>query len=275
MPNTPEFEVEAAMIAGAALAEPRTVAGADYAVLPPGYTKADLESYHPAPRRIRTKMNAEQAVSFCEYFNRFKTPDSLLFASREQGVIAGGLDYHAANTGQTVAGPSWCSHWAFYKPQHSIEWKRWSGVDGQPMNQSALAQFLEENALDIREPASADVLEVCRSLQIKRKVAYESGMTLQNGNQAIQYIEQDDAKTKGDIEVPQKLVLGIPVYFGGDAWKVEVWLRYRLSEGKLGFILQIHRKEYLLEDAFKAVVGQIESLCSIKALYGKTEGINR
>lgn len=253
----------AALGAGLALAEPRGLPdGATYAVVPHCYKIERLTDPTELPAYVKQTVRAENFKSFAEYFNAFKTEDSRIFASRLGHNVIGVIDYHKPQ------GPARRNaHVVRYDAPLSLEWRRWTAIDGKLLEQEAFALFIEENVLDIREPASADVLEVSRDLAIKRKADFKQVQRLQSGVVDFSYVEQDEAHTSGKLEVPTEIVLGVPVYFGGDAWRVTCFLRYRLHEGRLLLGVQIHRREYVEQEAFEAMVAQIDSLTETPAIY--------
>ena len=256
-------DFNAAMAAGAALAGDNTLPdGTPYTALPPGYSLNSLEKFAACPAYVRQTVKAENFKSFSEYFNRFKTDDSLIFASRLGHSVCGVIDYHKPRAEAAHGG-----HIVRYDAPLSLEWQRWTGIDGKLLEQEAFAMFIEENMLDVREPSSADVLELSRDLNIKRKVDFKSVQRLQSGVADFTYVEQDETHSTGKIAMPTLIVLGVPVYFGGDSWRVTAFLRYRLHDGRLQLGIQIYRREYIEQEAFEALVGMIESLTERPATY--------
>lgn len=273
------------LAAGAALAE--AVKAGDgavpYAIVPNDYSLESLEQYLPAPTTIKQSLTAETVESFAAYFNDFKGPESRVFASQEQGIVKGSLDYHGAPVTVAITGegepgssmelevqPSHCRHWIRYVPLKSIEWDRWTSADGKLVSQIDLAQFLEENLVDIVTPPGAEVLEVARELQAKRKVDFVSGQSLQDGGVRIEYVDETtEAKTKGGLDVPEFFKIGIPVYFDGPKYEVQVFLRWRIIDQKLKFMLQMHRRQLIEQDAFQDIVAKVASLTDKNVLHIK------
>lgn len=261
-----KFDVAAALEAGRLLAAPITLpGGAPIALVPDGFQIEDLQQFAPRPAYVRAKVEAENFKSFSEYFNKFKTTHSTIFASRLKQIVAGVIDYHQSK-GEAAHG----AHVVRYAAPLSIEWQRWTGIDGKFLDQVAFAQFIEENQLDIREPASADILEIANELTTKRKVDFSSGTRLHDGVQQLSYVETvEETTSKGHIDVPVKFVLGVPIYFGGEQYKVEAFLRYRIADDrKLKFRVDLHRRQYIEQAAFEDLVKQIESLTETAAIYG-------
>lgn len=247
------------LTAGRALGAPIDAAnGAQHMVVPKGYSIHELVESDKPPVRAKSRVLFEELASFCEYFNRFKNENSVIFASQENVEISAFIDYHApkADAGHR-------DHRLDYKAPVSLEWQRWSDIDGEFMDQVNFAHFIEENMADIREPAGADILEIATSLQAKRNVSFKSVKRLQDGTQEYEYTETiNDVQTKGGLRIPEKFVLGIPVFFGGEPYKIEALLRYRISQhGALTFKIDLHRKEYIKQDAFKGLTKEAAEKC--------------
>lgn len=220
-----------------------------YATVPEGYKLESLEHLQPIPNRIRATVKAHTLDTFTAYFNRFKNARSVVFADQAAFTLTAVLDYH-----EEEHKPRWGSHKVVYTAPRSEEWKRWTASDGKVMNQSDFVRFMEENRINIVEPDGATILEVAQTLEAKKNVHFKSGIRLADGNQQLIFTEETESQTKGNLKVPQKFILGIPVFFCGEPYKVEALLRYRIEEGRLRFCYDLHRREYIEQDAFAQVV---------------------
>ena len=240
--------------AGQLIGEPRTIPDglAPFVVVPENCKVEHLEVLLPAPVRARAGVTAKSVETFCEYFNRFQEERSVIFADPTASVIVGIIDYHAVG----VAG--WCYHRVAYHAPRSMEWQTWTGKNKSPMIQADFAQFIEDNLVDIRQPAGADMLEISRSLQAKKSVDFASSIRLSDGQQEFTYNETiAGATSKGKLKVPEEFTLGIPVLLGGPAYEVRARLRYRISDGKLSLWYDLYRPEHIEKDAFDAVCAAI------------------
>jgi uncharacterized protein YfdQ (DUF2303 family) len=238
--------------------------GSPYAVMPEGSCIADLEQYLVTPKRARGNVVAHQTATFVGYFNHFKADASVIFADQEQFRIVGIIDYHAADK------PAFGEHRVTYTTPRSKEWQAWRGASGRKMSQTDFAQFIEDNVVDIRTPAGADVLEVSRSLQAKKSVDFNSSIRLADGSQQFTYNETvDGATAKGTIKVPDEFTLGIPVFFGGALYEVRARLRYRIDSGKLWLWYDLYRPEHIEQDAFEHVVTDIADKSATEVWMGK------
>lgn len=223
----------------------------------------DLEQYNPAPSRIKKALTVTEVKSFVDYWTEFANPGSVIMADLEHRLFKAVFDYHQPDK------PAWGSHTCTLRCIYSTEWKTWHGNDKKQMNQTDFAEFIESNAIDIVEPAAAQMIEVALTLQAKTKVDFASGVRLENGQVQLTYKEEitGTAGVKGEIKIPDKFTLAVRIFQGGEKYKVECHLRYRINSGKLVFFYQIIRPERLIEDAFEQVKKQVETGCTGASIY--------
>lgn len=243
--------------------------GREHVFAPPGWQHRVIEPVDkPLSDHIRQAVSLDDAASFAAYVNTFKTPRSRLFVSVAHHSMSALLDYHAAAEAGEAGKPDYLDHRASYTMPFSEEWSRWARVDGVAMPQAKFAEFLEENLQDIVEPAGASVLEVALQLQSKKKVQFDSGVRLQDGSTQLTYREEVEAGTKGNVKIPTEFVIGIPVFFGGDRYKIKAFLRYRIEEGKLAFHIVLHRKQFILQDAVQTTAKLVGEQTGLEPLFG-------
>jgi uncharacterized protein YfdQ (DUF2303 family) len=150
---------------------------------------------------------------------------------------------------------------------------RWVTANGKRVDQVAFAAFLEDNLPDIAQPPGAQLLELARSLEVKRNVNFASSVRLDNGQTQLTY--EEDVKgtaAKGTIEIPERFILGLAPFEGCAKYRLEARLRYRMAEGKLAMWFDLFRPEEVLRDAFNAVRKQIVDGTAIEPLVGTCNG---
>lgn len=234
-----------------------------YAVVPEGATVEDLERLLPAPVRPRSDVTAKSTDTLSAYINRYKTENTVIFGDQQDFKLVGIIDYHP------VKGAAWASHRAHYAAPRSLEWQTWRGAHKKSMSQADFAQFIEDNIVDIRAPAGAEILEVSRSLQAKKSVEFASAIRLADGAQEFTYSETVNGTTsKGKVKVPEEFTLGIPVFFGGPLYEVRARLRYRINEGKLALWYDLYRPEHIEQDAFEAICTDVAEKTGIDVWQG-------
>lgn len=249
-----EQSIKDALDAGAALANIRNVDGTlgQFVVVPEDYKVEDLERLQASPDRKRGTVVMDDAESFIRYFNLHATKYSQIYAKVSPPHFIGVLNEHE----EAEAG--WRDHLVKYACPYSPEWKEWVGNDKRTMKQTEFADFIERNLPDIVEPVGADMLEISRSLQAKKKVNFSSGIRLSNGQQELTYEEEiQGTSAKGKLQIPETFKIGLQVLEGGDSYAVECRLRYRIADANLVMWYELVRPHKVLEDAVLAVWAEI------------------
>lgn len=218
----------------------------------------DLEKLLHRPVRRRGVENALNVPSFVAHVNRHKGPDTVIFCTPDLKVprFKAIFNYH----GEGEDGlPGWGDFAALYSCPQSVEWKRWLEANGRKMNQTDFATFIEDNLLDIAEPAGADMLEISRTLEAKKSVSFASSVRLNNGAAELLYEENiQGTAAKGKMQIPEQFALGIPVFVDGQAYKVFARLRYRIGNGgALQLWYDLVSPEKIFEDAFKQLIAEV------------------
>lgn len=217
------------------------------------------------PKVVSQHVQMQTAESMVAYINRFKNADTVLFADIARDTIVAIVDYHGA--GETLA-PRLGSHRATLTLPKSLEWQVWTKASGQMMSHVGFATFLEENSVDIRNPVGADLLELCRDLQVVQNVNFGSSVRMGDVTQ-VNYQKDQDAASKGSISLPQSIMLNIPVYFGEAGVPVMAFMRRQIDDGKLKLGVQISRAENVRQDEFHRIVDKITAeVGGLTTVYG-------
>lgn len=264
-----------ALAAGAAMSQVQHLVDQNdqahpYIVVPKGYRLHDLEHMLPQPSRKRGTTQLTDAQSFIHVVNAQKDGDTSLYSTLNPPSFT-------AVFNDTAEYPGWGDHRATYVPPLSTEWNTWLGASGRQMAQADFAQFIETNLPDIAEPAGADVLQVARTLEAKKKVNFASSVRLSDGS--VQFLYEEDVQgsaQKGALKVPEAFVLAIPVFENGELWRVTANLRYRIGEGgKLAIWYELLRPHKVLEGAVSTLRTQISTETQLTMLAGSTHATDR
>jgi uncharacterized protein YfdQ (DUF2303 family) len=240
----------------------------EFLLVPDGFTMKDISDEHSLhvskPVYIAQEVTLQTQDSLVDYVDRFKSPGSMLFADVEVDKIAAWIDYHEKDNASNMA------HRALLALARSEEWRLWNGISGKLQDQLTFARFIEENAADIRAPAAGELLDAVRDLQVHRKVNFIKAVRTQSDNENFEYSEETNATGKrGELEIPTKFVLGLPVYFGEPDVELHAFLRWKLDEGRLTLGVQLHRVEHVRQAVFKQIVAGIAERTKCLAVFGK------
>jgi uncharacterized protein YfdQ (DUF2303 family) len=251
---------------GAALAAPVDAhGGTPYVALPEGYSVHDLERLLPEPARHRGNVALGDCESFVAYVKRNATAETAIYGSLNPPGFQAVFNDHAPGL------PGWRDHTAAYSCPLSVEWKTWAAVDGSARNQADFATFIEDNAPDLVSPPAADMLEIARTLEAKKKVNFASAVRLDNGQVDFTFEEQiEGTAAKGKLQIPQTFTIGIPVLEGGPRYAVTARLRYRIGDkGALTLWYDLERPHKTMEAAAKEVWAAIKDGTGLPMFNGK------
>lgn len=242
----------------------------EFLIVPEGFSDKEVSDAYglklAKPRYIKQTVTIETADSLVDYVNRFKSPQTTLFADIANNRIVALVDYHATDDAAHVA------HRAKMDLPFSEEWALWTKISGRLMGQLDFARFLEENAAEVRAPDAAELLEACRDLQVRRKVNFTKAVRTSSDNENFEYSEETNTTIKkGDLELPTKFKLGLPVYFGDSEVELFAFLRWKMDDGALSLGIQLHRVEHVRQSVFKRIVQDASDRTGCQAIYGRSE----
>jgi hypothetical protein len=223
---------------------------------------------------IRRCPSFTETSSFIDYVNEFKLPDQTrVFFDPEDLRAVAVLDYDGA--GRADRGV----HQATLQLSHSPEWDVWNAAAAQTarmgFTQEQFAEFLEEHGINILAPTAAELMELVTKMQVTRTVNYKKSFNLQDGRQQFTYTNDGES---GSVEFPARLTIAIPVFKGGEMYRIEIIIRYRLQDGgSLRFALIVHRKDAFVRAALMGngndIDGDIPTIskrCEVPVYIGKT-----
>ena len=219
-----------------------------------------------------------EAGSFADYVNRFKTENTLIFASvSESGAtFTAMLDYHAAAPALTAAR---CEHVAVFSTIQTPEWKTWMEANRKPMDQVAFATWIEDNLRlfvspeGSAAPSGAELLELVKSLHGHSNARFNTALRLNTGAYSVAY-EEDVAirgtstTQAGDIELPPEIVSGIAPFQGGPPYEIHARLKSRVTDRKLVLWFETIAVPNIVRDSILALVKQVEAQTKIIPLLG-------
>lgn len=273
--NDTQTEAIARATLAACHQDTRNVGTTPVVLLPEGFTVSNLEKLLPAPTRKRGTTVLNDAESFIAVVLDQKGDNTRLYSTINPPTFTAVFNHEG-----DVAG--WGDHKAKYNAPISPEWGAWGEVDGKRMNQVDMARFIEANMVDIvylqpnpeaRHPGSPDgatFLEICHTLEAKKKVNFKSSVRLPDGSTQFTYDEDvSGTAVNGTMAIPEQFTIGVPVFENGEKWMVDVRFRYRIEEaGRLSMWLELVRPHKTIETAVKELREQIGTKTGLTVLNG-------
>jgi uncharacterized protein YfdQ (DUF2303 family) len=222
-----------------------------FAMVPAGFNVESLEQFQRRPNRHEASHQFVSIASLIEYLNRFARPETMISANAEKSMIECCID------GDKVDEPSFKDHCAAFAAQQSDKLSAWRGICGKPMSQVQFGLFLEERAVDVVVPEAASVMEMVMTFDATKKVTFKSSLRLHDGSRQFQYVEDNEAR--GGVTLPDHFIILAPVYRGMDPQRIKFMVRYRIEEGALRFVVQMHDEEGVMREAFERCVDALQS----------------
>ncbi len=244
--------------------------------LPPGWKlqEEDDENLGPRPSRKTGIVWLDDQESFILYIKRHDIA-SLTTIYCEADYKSSKIDFNCVinDHGGNEDDQQWRDHRALYTPLFSEEWNRWIGSNKRLFTQLEMALFIEENLQDIAAaenyPTGQQLLEMATSFQANQDMRFKSAIRLQNGGVNMNFVQDDDNQTLTQMKLFEKISIGIPVFWNGDAYQITARLRYRVKEGHLTFWYELIRHDKVLEDATKTMINNIKEATGVPLYFGK------
>lgn len=229
------------------------------------------------PRRTTGRISLTDSDSFIDYINRHKRTGStgiycLTDYQNSKVSFTAVINDHIGGDEVMDSQPHWRDHLASYEPLKSIEWQRWNKNDKEPMAQNSFAMFIEENLRDIATvegmPTGQQLLEMALSFEANQDMRFKSAIRLQNGGVQMSFVQDDDSQTLAKMQMFDKIAIGIPVFWNGEAYRIDARLRYRVRDGKLHFWYELIRPDKVIEDATKVLINTIREKTEVFFYFG-------
>lgn len=289
-PNTPSGVVssddknlvQTALAAGMLLGAPRTVSfdprKRAYILVPKGDGAAEVQ-YVDAPDRPQRPTGSyvfHTLDSFMTFVLAQKGGSSAVFAVR------GELPDHKAKFGHGIFNalavlnendkdsPAWRDFRATWAPPLSESFKVWMGSNGVKFeNNVAFAEFLEDHAEEIVDPAGATILELAVNFNVQGAVQFSNPVDLQNGAIALSMTKTVGQAANSKVVIPKRFVIEIPINRDDSRkHRFPAHFRFRLHDGGVTIWYQFIRPEVVIEQAFKEAVAAINTQTGLPVMIG-------
>lgn len=251
------------------LIQRRTGDGVDQILLDPDQFAAN-------PRYREGTVKPATIASFVRYVNDHKGAGTTIWLDRDVPQFEAVLDDHQATGGngeaeEAFAVAGWGEHRAVTVLKRTKDFLAWTTFDGKLMSQFDFADFLEQQAHNISDPAAADLLEVAQTLTGTRNASWKSAQRLADGNIAFRYEEdiQGRAGSAGDLDIPARFLLVVEVFEGTQPVNLQASFRWRLNDGRVTLGYRLISVDAAVRAILDDAVEQVEGEAGIEPLMGK------
>lgn len=221
---------------------------------PNGVQVVDGRDYDEYPKRKAGQFTVFDAASFADY----------VLEQREEIGTKVWVDEHNLTAKAVINGhqqglAGFGDHTLLLVLEPTESWRAWAESDGKLLSQTAFAQLIEDNSVDVVQPSAADMLEIAQSFQATAKVTFESSKYLTDGRRRLEYKEDIAAKAghRGALEIPAEFHLALRPFFGAEVYRVVARFRYRINDGQLLVGYKLTRPNDIQRAAFADIVGDI------------------
>jgi hypothetical protein len=267
-----------------------------------------LEFYRPLRRQGTARL--ADLESMIAWVNRFKGETSAMFANPDMSAptLTCIADYHGegpvqvdSETGDTTA--RHCKHRAVYPFPLSDEWKAWMRIAGEALGKDEMGEFIEAQAKDIMDPTPAilsgqesdkhqpwenrliqtaqkiegrygqlhQLLAMSKMFQVYETSNLKVSTNRDTGEAEVQFLNEHKAADGKPINVPNLIIIAIPVFLGGALYRMPVRFRYRKFGAEVKFILTPYNPEKAFEAAFKEAVTEAQESTALPVFMGSPE----
>lgn len=272
------------------------------------YHREAAEYLKPARRKGTARL--ADLASLIDWANRFKGPTTAMFANPDMAAptLTCIADYHAGGAvdlsnaeGDPTAMP--CNHRGVYDFPLSDEWKIWMAASGQQMDKDEFGEFIEANAKDIMDPTPpvlqlklseenqswenrlidtaqqiegrygqlTQLLAMSKKFQVFETSDLKVTSNRDTGEAEIQFLnEHKDADGK-PLNIPNLIIIAIPVFLSGAAYRMPVRVRYRKNGAALKFTLTIYNPKKSFDASFDETIAQAKEETDLPIFMGKPE----
>lgn len=225
--------------------------------------KQSIEEYRQAPQRRRGTATADTLKSFVDLVNRHKDDGSVIFGKTTypDPRLTAVMNYDgAASTGARHG-----DHRIVYAFPLTEEFKTWVKLNGQQMDQTKFAVFLEEHSAELAAPSDAEVneyqrlfgeafatpsevIELSRHLEVFVSAKAKQGIRLQTGERVVEFSEEHQNAKGEKVVIPGIFMVSVRAFIDGDPVRIPARLRYRISGGDISWFYQLYRWESYLRE---------------------------
>lgn len=229
----------------------------------------DMSEYLALPVRAKERIALGDVESFIAYVTLFKQSGTRIFyQARPEGCnMRAILDYHLGGGGDDTLA-AWCEHLADYTFPLTPEWQELVTKNMKKQSQQDFAEMVERLRHIWATPAAADMLEIARSLEAKTEGTFKSGLRRSNGDRELIFTTATEARAgaEGKVEIPESVNIAVAPFLNGSVITIEAFLRFRITEGRLAFELELVRPHDVINHAVREVVDKVEGAIGVRPL---------
>ncbi|WP_244574482.1 DUF2303 family protein [Cohaesibacter sp. ES.047] len=198
--------------------------------------------------------------------------------------------------------PQHCQHRVTHRFPLSDEIKAWSVIAANPLELLEFALFLEDNILDVlplpgflankdeKPETESDkrlaelmhkldgnpcgpqkLMELSKGLQINEDTKAKVIIDRNTGEQAIGFETEHEDAEGNKLSVPNMFLIAIPIFEGGEPYRIPVRLRYRKKGGSLAWLIEPYQLDRYVKHAFAEACEVAAQQTALPLFFGRPE----
>jgi uncharacterized protein YfdQ (DUF2303 family) len=248
--------------------------------------QAALDARLPAPRRRTGTFKVDSIDSFIAMVNRHKSDATVVYCSDDdQPSLTAVMNDHLPDA---TGAAGFRDHRVSYQPELSDQWQAWTEHDGEALSMSAFAEHLEENAMDMVDPAvgipqsTKDILNslgvnasapsvirgLARSLTIHESSKVIETRNMQSGEAQLMFESTHMDADGKPLMVPGAFLVGIPIYKGGPQYLFVARLRYRKQGATIVWSYSLTQTDAAKRQTMQKMIERVRSETFCLAIEG-------
>lgn len=247
---------------------------------------SEAERWRLFPKRRTGTAKVLTLESFTRLVEYHRTPTTVVFADTNWKTpsLTAVLDYHP-NHGEAPQNGTHRVHYAF---PLSEEWKAWSGINGQKLDQGQFAAFIEDHIAELATPTAdevaqaettfgmkvatpAEMMQLSRGLTVNVESRVKQIKTLQTGEGVLEWNEQHTDADGKPLRVPGMFILSLAPFFNGSTARIPARLRYRAAGGSVTWYVQLFRPDVHVTNRIVADLYEFHEQTGITLFEGSPE----
>lgn len=229
----------------------------------------------PGPDHRKGTAQHQSLQSFIDHANRFKAPNSAVWADPARRSLTSVLDYHQEGAKSSA---NWGRHRGIYECPLSEAWIAWGAGKPVTVDQDAFAALLDSRDRELgagtlpgggKAPDPAALITFASRLEVYSNASAKRERDPQTNKVRISFSEEKGVV--GDVQPPTAFLINIPVFEDSNPGQLEVRLRVTVDDGEARFTYQIHAAGDVLRAAFDELCRNVRKGTELPVFVGTPE----
>ena len=238
-----------------------------FVIVPDGFHVFDMVP-RPLADYVKATLELDTPRAFIDYVNAYKTETTVCFATiaEKAADFEAIIDYHRPGK------PARAAHRVLFTPKFSAAHLAWLDLAMGARTQEYFIEFLMNWGWTCESLEDADILELISNLEFKSVNNLATKRNL-NGTVSLSYTEDVEGRAGGKrIEVPDSLLLFLPIFEGSSEIQLAVRIIYRIERNMLSLKFIIPHHQEIIRRELDNIIKAVAEETSVPVLPGQYKG---